>query len=96
MCVGAAGSKVPRPAAEGPHQPNDGDAAARAVEVGVAVREDQLWLEVTDNGVGLGQARRRSGLANLAARAAQLGGGLKVESTPSAGTRIRWQVPLSV
>jgi signal transduction histidine kinase len=70
-------------------------ASARAVEVGVAVRDDQLLLEVSDNGAGMGDTARRSGLANLAARAAQLGGRLEIESAPGAGTRIRWQVPLA-
>lgn len=69
-------------------------AAAHAVDVGVAVREDELVLEVADNGVGMGDSDRRSGLANLAARAAQLGGRMHLESAPGAGTRIRWQVPL--
>jgi signal transduction histidine kinase len=70
-------------------------ASARAVEVSVAVRDDQLLLDVVDNGVGMGETHRRSGLANLAARAAQLGGTLDIASEPAAGTRISWRVPLS-
>jgi signal transduction histidine kinase len=69
-------------------------ASARSVEVSVAVRDDELHLEVVDDGVGMGEPARRSGLANLSARAAQLGGTFAVASSPGAGTRIRWCVPL--
>ncbi|MCU1590154.1 MAG: hypothetical protein JWP11_1410 [Frankiales bacterium] len=69
-------------------------AAAGMVDVRVAVRDEELVLEVTDDGVGLGPTSRRSGLGNLAARAEQLGGALDLQSTPGAGTRITWRVPL--
>ncbi|MDT7537739.1 MAG: hypothetical protein QOI82_1324, partial [Actinomycetota bacterium] len=69
-------------------------ASARSVEVSVAVRHDQLLLEVADNGMGMGETQRRSGLANLSARAAALGGTFDVVSTSGEGTRIRWRVPL--
>jgi signal transduction histidine kinase len=42
----------------------------------------------------MGETQRRSGLGNLAARAAQLGGELEVVSAPGAGTQLRWRVPL--
>ncbi|MDX6197431.1 MAG: hypothetical protein QOJ79_582 [Actinomycetota bacterium] len=69
-------------------------ASARAVEVTVAVRGDELVLDVADNGVGIGKTQRRSGLGNLAARAAQLGGELELESAPGRGTRVTWRVQL--
>jgi signal transduction histidine kinase len=69
-------------------------AAARAVEVTVAVRDDEVLLEVVDNGAGMGETTRRSGLGNLSARAAQLGGSLELESAPGEGTRVAWRVPL--
>lgn len=68
-------------------------AQASAVEVLIAVREDELVLEVTDNGVGLPEGGRRSGLANLASRASQLGGKLELESALGKGTRVVWRVP---
>ena len=69
-------------------------ASASRVDVRVVLRDGQLGLEVADDGVGLKEGGRRSGLANLAARAEQLGGGLEVQSTPQTGTRLVWQVPL--
>ena len=68
---------------------------ATAVEVLISVQDDQLALEVTDNGVGLGKSDRRSGLANLAARAEQLGGELDLSAAPGGGTSVRWRVPLA-
>ena len=58
------------------------------------VRDDEVLLEVADDGVGMGDTSRRSGLGNLAARAAQLGGTVQLESAPDAGTRVSWRVPL--
>jgi signal transduction histidine kinase len=72
-------------------------AAATKVDVLVAVRDDELLLEVTDDGVGLvstGTSTRRSGLANIASRAEQLGGTLDLESAPGAGTKVSWRIPL--
>jgi signal transduction histidine kinase len=69
-------------------------ASASKVDVRVAVRDEDLILEVVDDGVGLGPTSRRSGLGNLTARAEHLGGGLELQSTPGAGTRVTWRVPL--
>jgi two-component system, NarL family, sensor histidine kinase DevS len=54
-------------------------------------------LTVSDDGKGLGESTRRSGLANLKERAELLGGSFRVEPTePSTGrgTRLTWRVPL--
>jgi signal transduction histidine kinase len=66
---------------------------AGSVDVTVAVTEDVL-LSVIDDGRGLGEGTRRSGLANLAARAEQLGGRLEVGSRDGRGTALSWRVPL--
>lgn len=58
------------------------------VEVG-----ENVVLEVTDDGVGLPESGRRSGLANLAERARRLGGSFTTR-TNSAGTSLHWQVPV--
>jgi signal transduction histidine kinase len=68
-------------------------ASASRVEVTVAAGPD-LVLLVRDNGAGLRGVTRRSGLANLAERGAQLGGTLRVGPAGDAGTELRWQVPL--
>ena len=59
---------------------------------------DRLWVEpgsvrvkVVDNGVGIPvDQTRRSGLANLAARADHAGGRLTVVSGPDSGTMLEW------
>jgi PAS domain S-box-containing protein len=69
-------------------------ARASRVEVRVDVNND-LTIAVTDNGVGIGDITRTSGLANLRARAEARGGSMTVEKVDKRGTRLRWQVPLS-
>ena len=59
-------------------------AAASRVDVTVEVGPE-LILRVRDDGTGMGQSTRRSGLANMAERAADLGGKLAVE--PGRGRR---------
>jgi signal transduction histidine kinase len=49
---------------------------------------------VTDNGKGLPSGGRRSGLANLARRASDLGGDFRAEPATAGGTEVRWRVPL--
>jgi signal transduction histidine kinase len=73
-------------------------AGAKAVEVSAKVTggsAPELGLVVSDNGVGLPQGGRRSGLVNLEERAAKHGGTFHLEANPSgSGTRLRWQAPL--
>jgi signal transduction histidine kinase len=69
-------------------------AEASRIDVIVEVGSD-LVLVVRDNGVGLRDVTRRSGLANLAERAEHLGGTLKVGAADGSGTELHWQVPLS-
>lgn len=71
------------------------------VELTVDTPTRTLLVEITDDGVGLGEPSRRSGTANIAARALERGGTCLFESpviegVPSGrpGTRIRWSVPL--
>jgi signal transduction histidine kinase len=66
---------------------------ASKVEVAVETGDD-LVLRVRDNGKGMGATTRRSGLANLAQRAGDLGGVMRVESGPQGGTSLEWQVPI--
>ncbi|MFD3686544.1 GAF domain-containing protein [Nocardiopsis sp. NPDC058631] len=68
-------------------------ARARRVDARVAVNGD-LTVEVTDDGVGLPGGGRRSGLRNLAARAARFGGTFAAGPGAEGGTVLRWSVPL--
>jgi len=68
-------------------------AQASRVDVTVEAGHD-LLLTVRDNGVGLGRSTRRSGLANLAERAAELGGTMRAASAEAGGTELEWRVPL--
>ena len=69
-------------------------AHATTVDVELAATTDRLTLNVRDNGTGIGETTRRSGLANLRHRAEHHGGTLTVESATD-GTRLAWSVPLS-
>jgi signal transduction histidine kinase len=68
-------------------------ARAEHADVLVAVGDD-LRVEVTDDGVGIGAPERSSGLANMLARAERHGGRLEISEPPSGGTLIRWIVPI--
>ena len=68
-------------------------AKASRVEVRVDVHND-LTITVTDNGVGMSDSTRSSGLANLRARAEARGGSMTVGTVDKRGTRLHWQVPL--
>ncbi len=70
-------------------------AQASSVAVGIRVDRTAVTLEIEDDGVGIPSGGRRSGLANLQARAGERGGTAVVVSGPGAGTHITWTVPLS-
>jgi signal transduction histidine kinase len=67
--------------------------ASRA-DVAVEAAGGELTLTVADNGVGVGEVDRRSGLRNIEERAGRLGGTTEFETPDDGGTRLRWQVPL--
>jgi signal transduction histidine kinase len=69
-------------------------AHASSADVSLVVRSGELTLTVTDNGVGIPDSGRRSGLRNLAERAEQLGGELTMDAPSGSGTRLVWRVPL--
>ena len=68
---------------------------AHSSRVDVTVLADtELALRVRDNGTGMGNSTRRSGLANLAERATELGGKLEITPAEGGGTQLDWRVPL--
>ncbi|MBE7187968.1 GAF domain-containing protein [Jatrophihabitans endophyticus] len=69
-------------------------AQATEAEIAINVSAAQLRLEIRDNGVGLGDTDRRSGLANLRARAESHDGFMQVRSAPGDGTWLLWSIPL--
>ncbi|MFJ3307027.1 GAF domain-containing protein [Streptomyces sp. NPDC086549] len=70
---------------------------ARADRADVALKTDgrELRLTVTDNGVGIPPAGRRSGLRNMQERAEQLGGRLELRRPDDGGTTLVWRVPVA-
>ncbi len=68
---------------------------ARANTVAVSVRvEDDLTVEVVDDGCGMPADITPSGLANLRSRAEEVGGKLCLADAPGGGTVLRWTAPL--
>jgi len=70
-------------------------AHASSVEISLEVSSSQLSLSVIDDGVGIGDPTRRSGLANLTERAERRGGTMTVTSGPDKGTQLQWQIALT-
>jgi signal transduction histidine kinase len=71
-------------------------ARARNISVSLTSIEGQLVLTVQDDGGGFkpeGQ-QRGMGMANIAARAAEVGGNFDVVSVPDRGTMVRFSVPV--
>ncbi|MBW0118578.1 sensor histidine kinase, partial [Pseudonocardia abyssalis] len=67
-------------------------ARARSSEVEVTAEAGRLCLEVRDDGVGVGDTGRCSGLANMRRRAERHGGTLTVTPGRPSGTRLCWTV----
>jgi len=68
-------------------------ARSTAASVLISVDADAILVEVCDNGRGMGRSTRRSGLANLRARADRRSGTLRIEPGRPTGTRVAWSVP---
>jgi signal transduction histidine kinase len=66
---------------------------ARRVDVTLDV-DERICLIVRDDGKGVGEVGRRSGLLNIEQRAQECGGFLALVVPPEGGTEIVWQVPL--
>lgn len=69
-------------------------AHATTATVHVTATPATLTACIEDDGQGIGDTTRRSGLANLRARADKHGGSLTIDSAPEHGTTLIWTVPL--
>lgn len=69
-------------------------ADASRVDITIAVSPTEVRVVVTDNGRGLGEIGRRSGLGNLEHRAAVRGGRFTTAARAPSGTTVDWAVPV--
>ncbi len=69
-------------------------AQATRVEVALQATAHEVVLTVTDNGRGIPEGGRRSGLNNLEERARGVGGTLTIERPEQGGSRLVWRAPL--
>jgi signal transduction histidine kinase len=69
---------------------------AEASRVIVEMSADRGWLSIriSDDGVGMRQPVRSSGLGNLRQRAEVRGGSLTIETRPGGGTILTWTIPI--
>jgi signal transduction histidine kinase len=71
-------------------------AHASSVLVRLSAHESRAMLVVEDNGAGIGRTSRRSGLANLRARAELVGGSFETSSrSDGTGTRVELALPIA-
>ncbi|HET9647160.1 MAG TPA: GAF domain-containing protein [Microlunatus sp.] len=70
-------------------------AHATVVDLVVSTDGHLLRVDITDNGCGLPDGGRRSGLRNIGERARIRGGDLDLGSGPDGGTRLHWSIALS-
>lgn len=70
-------------------------ARAHRAEVVLSTDGRDLLLTVRDDGVGIPPDGRRSGLRNMAERAAELGGSLEWDCPDGGGTTLVWRVPVT-
>ncbi len=68
---------------------------AHATTLTITVKvDDELSIEVVDNGRGISERTKSSGLTNMHHRAQQASGTFTVDTPPGGGTILRWTAPL--
>ncbi len=74
-------------------------AQAHEARIDMWIDSGQVWLEVSDDGVGFDISHMRlalgHGLANMRTRARKMGGDIEVHSAPENGTTVKTWIPLS-
>jgi signal transduction histidine kinase len=68
-------------------------AQAETAQVDVIMRQDELVLEIVDDGIGGADSERGSGIRGLADRVEALGGRLRVWTPLGGGTRVKAEIP---
>ena len=68
-------------------------ARARSCRVHLSVEPDALLVEIADDGQGIAQRQAGAGLHTIQERAAELGGGCQITSTPGSGTIVMARLP---
>jgi signal transduction histidine kinase len=72
---------------------------ATRVDIELALGDDQVALEVTDNGVGIQDselhAKKSLGLLGMQERALLFGGDVRISGSPGHGTRVSVTIPTS-
>jgi len=68
-------------------------AHATSAEIDIAVTPTEVIVTVLDDGIGIGEPERTSGLANLAARAQARHGQCAITTRPSGGSELNWKAP---
>jgi signal transduction histidine kinase len=71
-------------------------AHAQSVTVEISADSQQFRVVVTDDGVGLGPAQRRSGLENLRHRAVIRGGTFNLDEPAGRGLQVSWSIPIQL
>jgi signal transduction histidine kinase len=68
---------------------------SRAQRLAVTVSvDDNLNIDVIDNGIGISETATRSGLRNLTQRALDSGGTCSIDQSEGGGTQLGWSAPL--
>ena len=70
-------------------------AHATDVSVDISAGSNDIVVTVVDNGTGLGDASRSSGLGNMRARAERYGGTMTAGDAPGGGTMLTWKAQIS-
>jgi signal transduction histidine kinase len=71
-------------------------AAASGVVLSIHATTARLTVTISDDGVGLGDATRRSGLDNMRQRAESRNGSMVIAEVPDlGGTTVVWTVPIT-
>ena len=65
-------------------------AHATAVSVSLALKDELITLDITDNGRGLGTPARSSGLSSMRRRAERNGGTFRLSAPAGGGTHLSW------